>query len=55
MKPRAGRAGWVVGSAVLLVAFPDLLSPMGEWAMAAVAVVVAGLACAQFVGLRRRA
>ena len=51
----AADAGWVVGSAVLLLAFPGLLSPAGEWAVAAVAVVVAGLACAQFLGLRRRA
>lgn len=51
----AADAGWVVGSAVLLVAFPGLLSPAGEWAVAAVALVVASLACAQFVGLRRRA
>lgn len=44
---------WVVGSAVLLVGFPDLLSPAGELAVTAVALVVAGLGCAQVVGLRR--
>lgn len=47
--------GWVAGSAVLLIAFPGLLSPAGERAVAAVAVVVAVLACAQLLGLRRRA
>lgn len=50
----AADLGWVAGSAVLLVGFPDLLTPAGEWAVGVVALVVAGLACAQILGLRRR-
>lgn len=50
----AADLGWVAGSVVLLVGFPDLLTPAGEWAVGAVAVAVAGLATAQILGLRRR-
>lgn len=45
---------WVAGSAVLLLGFPDLLTPAGNGAVAVVAVVVAGLGGAQVAGLRRR-
>lgn len=45
---------WVAGSAVLLLGFPDLLTPAGNGAVAAVALVVAGLGAAQVAGLRRR-
>lgn len=45
---------WVAGSAVLLLGFPDLLTPAGDVAVAAVAAVVAGLGGGQLVGLRRR-
>lgn len=45
---------WVAGSALLLLGFPDLLTPDGRAAVAGVAVVVAGLGGAQLVGLRRR-
>lgn len=44
---------WVLGSAVLLVAFPDLLTPAGNLTVGAVAVVVAALGGAQAVGLQR--
>jgi hypothetical protein len=49
----ASDMAWVVASAVLLVGFPDLLTPAGNLAVAAVAVVVAALGSAQAVGLRR--
>ena len=42
--------GWVIGSIALLVFAPTLFSPFGIWL---VAVVVAGFAIAQFLGLRR--
>lgn len=45
---------WVAGSAWLLLGFPDLLTPAGEGAVAAVAVLVAVLGAAQLVGLRER-
>lgn len=45
---------WVAGSGVLLLGFPDLLTPAGRAAVAAVAVAVAGLGAAQIAGLRRR-
>lgn len=44
---------WFAGSAVLLLEFPELLTPAGHAAVAAVAVVVAGLGGAQLLGLRR--
>lgn len=46
---------WVAGSGVLLFGFPDLLTPAGRTAVAAVAVVVAALGIAQLAGLRRTA
>lgn len=39
---------------VLLALFPDLLTTAGERTVGAVAVVVAALAAAQLLGLRRR-
>lgn len=44
---------WVAGSAVLLVAYPDVLSRAGVWTVVVVALVVAVLGLAQLVGLRR--
>ena len=49
----ASDMAWVAASAVLLVGFPDLLTPAGNLVVAAVAVVVAALGAAQAVGLRR--
>jgi len=48
----AGDVAWVIG-AVLLIAFMDVLTGSGDVALAAVTVVVAGFAVAQWVGLRR--
>lgn len=45
---------WVVGSAVLLLAFPGHLTAAGAGAVGAVALVVGALGSAQLVGLRRR-
>lgn len=43
---------WVVGSAVLLAGFPDLLTTDGKVAVAGVAVIVAAFGIGQWVGLR---
>lgn len=48
----AADAGWVVG-AVALVAATDVLTPSGETDLVVVTLVVAGLAVAQWIGLRR--
>jgi hypothetical protein len=50
----AADVAWVVAAAVLLVGVPNLLVPVGQVSLAAVSVVVAVLAAAQTVGLRRR-
>lgn len=50
----AADLAWVAGSALLLALFPDLLTTAGERTVGAVAVVVAALAAAQLLGLRRR-
>lgn len=44
---------WVLGSIVLVAAFPEQLTVEGRWAVAAVALVVGGLGAAQLAGLRR--
>jgi hypothetical protein len=46
-------AAWVAGAVVVIAVFPDLMSSAGLWALALVSVVVAELAVAQYVGLRR--
>ena len=45
--------GWVVASIALLVLAPHWFSAGGQWLIAGVALVVAGLAVAQWLGLRR--
>lgn len=45
--------GYVLASALLLVAWPQLLSPRGRLVVAAAATTVALLVTAQLVGLRR--
>jgi uncharacterized protein YndB with AHSA1/START domain len=50
----AADVAWVVAAAVLLVAVPNLLAPAGQVSLVAVSVVVAVLAAAQTLGLRRR-
>jgi hypothetical protein len=50
----AADVAWVLAAAVLLVGDPNLLEPAGQVSLAAVSVVVAVLAAAQTVGLRRR-
>lgn len=44
---------WVLGSAALLVGFPDLLTTAGKSAVGIVAALVAAFGVAQVVGLRR--
>jgi hypothetical protein len=46
-------AAWVAGAVTVIAVFPDLMSTAGLWALALVSVVVAELAVAQYVGLRR--
>jgi len=46
-------AGWVAASILLLVLAPHWFSGGGQWLVALVAVAVAGLALAQWLGLRR--
>lgn len=48
-------AGWVVGTAVLLAAWPELLNETGRWLAIDIALVVAGFAVWQAVGVRRLA
>lgn len=48
----AADVAWVLG-AVALIAFTAVLTRRGEIALAVVSLVVAGLAAAQWVGLRR--
>jgi hypothetical protein len=50
----AADVAWVLAAAVLLVGIPNLLAPAGQVSLAVVSVVVAVLATAQTVGLRRR-
>jgi uncharacterized protein YndB with AHSA1/START domain len=50
----AADVAWVLAAAVLLVGNPNLLAPAGQVSLAVVSVVVAVLAAAQAVGLRRR-
>ena len=50
----AGDAAWVVSALVLIVGFPQTMSTIGLWALGVVTVVVADLAIAQGVGLRRQ-
>lgn len=45
---------WVLGAVVLLAGFPGLLAPAGRVGLAVVSGVVAAIAVAQAVGLRRR-
>lgn len=49
----AADVSWVAGAAVLLAVFPAALSPAGRAALATVSAVVAAIAAAQVVGLRR--
>lgn len=46
---------WVIGSLVLLVGFGHLFTPLGRIVIAVVAVVVAGFAIVEYIGLRRAA
>lgn len=48
-------ATWVIGAGALLLVAPDLLTLGGRWALAAVSVIVADIAIAQWVGLRQAA
>jgi len=61
LTPRIGRsvsmmdAGWVVGTIVLLSAWPDVLNPTGRALAIAIALVVAAFGTWQLVGVRRLA
>jgi hypothetical protein len=46
-------AAWVVGSAGLLLIAPDVISPVGRLLVAVVAVIVGGVAFAQYRGVRQ--
>jgi len=46
-------AAWVIGAVIVISVFPDLMSTSGLWALGLVSVVVADIAVAQYVGLRR--
>lgn len=48
-------AGWVLGAAVVLLAFPAAMSAIGRASLLAVSLVVAAFAEAQFSGLRAAA
>lgn len=48
-----GNIGWTVASAVLLVAFPDAVSPFGRWLVGGFALVTLDLGFAQYLGIRR--
>jgi len=45
---------WVVSAIILIVGFPQAMSTIGLWALGFVTLVVADLAIAQGVGLRRK-
>lgn len=45
--------GWVVTGAILIVGFPELMSPGGRWLLAAVSAVVGVFAVLQGLGVRR--
>lgn len=49
----ASDLAWVAGSAIVVFAFPDLLSTGGKWLVGLVAVGVADFALLQGLGLRR--
>lgn len=44
---------WVVGSAALLLFAPEVISPLGRAFVAIVALIVGGVAFAQYRGVRR--
>jgi len=46
-------AAWVIGAVIVISVFPDLMSTSGLWALGFVSVVVADIAVAQYVALRR--
>jgi hypothetical protein len=46
-------AVWVVGAVTVIAVFPDLMSTAGLWALGIVSVVVADIAVAQYIRLRR--
>jgi hypothetical protein len=45
--------GWVATGAILIVGFPELMSPGGRWLLAAVSAVVGVFAVLQGLGIRR--
>jgi len=46
-------AAWVVGAVMVIAVFPDLMSTDGLWALGIVSVIVADIAVAQYLALRR--
>ena len=49
----ASDVSWVMGSAIIVFGFPDLLGTGGKWLVGLVAVAVADFALFQYLGLRR--
>ncbi len=45
--------GWVVGAAILIFGFPDVLTGAGKWTLGIISVFVLDLATLQVVGLNR--
>jgi hypothetical protein len=48
-----GNIGWTVASALLLILFPDVVSSLGRWLIAGMAVATLYLGLAQYWGSRR--
>jgi hypothetical protein len=44
---------WVLGAAVVLIGFPQTMTPAGLWALGLVTFAVADFAAVQAIGLRR--
>lgn len=49
----ASDCAWVAGSAILLLTRPAGLTDIGVWLIADIALIVAGFALAQWLGVRR--
>lgn len=49
----AGNLAWGVGAAIVLIGFPDALSPAGKWIFVIFSLAVADIGVVEWVGLRR--
>lgn len=50
----AADTAWVVGVVAILLAWPEAMTPAGRWTLGLLTLVVADLAIAQAIGLRRQ-